>query len=263
MSVKNENSRLISRKIDKAIYEYQLIEPNDRILLAVSGGKDSLTMSYFLGKKQKGFPIPFEAQALYIESDFEGCDASPQMETLLDQWGIPFKRLYVEISGRLKPNEKLNCFWCSTQRRLELMNYATANGFNKIALGHHLDDIIETAFMNMAFKSQLSTMLPKMRYDKYPQTIIRPLARVEVREIVKFASDWGFLEKAVTCPYGKNSKRLHIRSMIDFLAKNEGEHIHENLYNALGNVNFDYLPRRLSDTIQREKNHQNLTKKID
>lgn len=247
MSVKNENSRLISRKMDKAIYEYQLIEPNDRILLAVSGGKDSLTMAYFLGKKQRGFPIPFEAEALYIESDFDGCGASSQMESLLTEWKIPFRRLKVDISARLKPGEKLNCFWCSTQRRLELMNYASINGFNKIALGHHLDDIIETAFMNMALKSQLSTMLPKMKYDKYPQTIIRPLARVEVREIVKFASDVGFLEVSATCPYGKSSKRLSVRAMIDLLAKSEGEHVRENIYNALGNIQTDYLPHRLSE----------------
>lgn len=240
--VKNETSRLISRKIDKAIFEYNLIEPNDRVLLAVSGGKDSLTMSYFLGRKSKGFPIPFSVTAIYIESDFDGCGASSQMEELLHSWDVELVRHKVDIYNRLKEGESLNCYWCSTQRRLELMNYAKKNGYTKIALGHHLDDIIETTLMNMALKSQISTMLPKMHYKKFDQIIIRPLARVSVKEIIKFAKDCEFLESSTSCQYGKKSKRLTMREAVEYIAQKEGEHIRENLFNSLSNIDFDYLP---------------------
>lgn len=245
--VKNENSKLISKKIDKAIYEYKLIEPGDKVLLAISGGKDSLTMAYFLGRKAKGFPIPFEVQGLYIRSDFDGCAASPQMFKLLEEWDVKLDVLDVGIVERLKEGQTLNCYWCSTQRRIELMNYASQNGFNKIALGHHLDDIIETTLMNMALKSQISTMLPKMQYKKFNQTIIRPLARVSVNEISKFANDSGFLAQASSCPYGKNSKRLNVRAAISMLAKTEGEHIRTNLYESLSNIDFEYLPSSICE----------------
>ncbi len=242
MSAKN---RLISRKIDKAIFEFNLIEPGDKILIAVSGGKDSLTLAYFLGKKQNGFPIPFTAEAIYIQSDFDGCAASPQMETLLSQWEIPFHVVDVPVVARLKPGKSLNCYWCSTQRRMELLRYANEHGFNKIALGHHLDDIIETFFMNLFYKSEMSTMMPLMLYDKYPQSVIRPLARVQESEIIKFARNFGFLEQASTCPYGTTSKRLDIKKLISTLPEEEGSKIRENIFNAMGNVNLKYLPHRI------------------
>lgn len=241
--VKNETSRLISRKIDKAIFEFELIAPGDKVLLAVSGGKDSLTMAYFLGRKAKGYPIPFSVTAINIKSDFDGCGASPQMEFLLKEWGVELVTHKVDILNRLKEGESLNCYWCSTQRRLELMNFAKTHGFTKIALGHHLDDIIETTLMNMSLKSQISTMLPKMHYKKFDQTIIRPLARVSVNEIIKFARDCEFLDAAASCEYGKKSKRLTIRQAIDYIAQKEGEHIRENLFNSLSNIDFEYLPK--------------------
>lgn len=239
-----EKRKLLSRKIDKAIFEYNLIEPGDKILLAVSGGKDSLTMAYHIGKKQGGFPIPYEAEAIYIRSDFAGCGASLEMGKLMKEWNLPFTIIDVPIVQRLKPGKKLNCYWCSTQRRVELLRYANENGFNKIALGHHMDDIIETFFMNLFYKAEMSTMLPFMKYDKYPQTIIRPLARVSEGEIIQFAQDFGYLEGAATCPYGTKSKRLDVKRMIDALSKSEGDKIRENIFNGMNNVNYDYLPRR-------------------
>ena len=83
------------------------------------------------------------------------------------------------VIGRLKPGRSMNCYWCSMQRRTELIRYAMAEGFNKIALGHHLDDIVETLMMNMLYKGQISGMLPILRYEKYPVSIIRPLALCE------------------------------------------------------------------------------------
>lgn len=241
-----DNRKMISRKIDKAIFEFNLIEPGDRILLAVSGGKDSLTMAYFLGKKQKGFPVPYEAEAIYVRSDFDGCGASPDMGRLLGEWGIKLNVVDVPVVGRLKPGKKLNCYWCSTQRRMELLKFAQKKGFNKIALGHHMDDIIETYFMNMVYKSELSTMLPAMKYDKYPQTVIRPLARVQENEVIRFANDVGYAASAAVCPFGTTSKRLDMRRVIDSIAEVEGNRVRDNIFNAMNNINEKYLPRRVN-----------------
>ena len=190
--------KLISRKIDKAIFENRMIEENDKILLAVSGGKDSLTMAYFLGKKQHKFRYPFTAEAVHIRTDFEGCFRHPKMDDFFNEWNIKIHYIDVPILERLKPGRKMNCYWCATQRRKELMEFARNNGFTKIALGHHLDDILETFFMNMILKGEMSTMLPILKYDHYDNTVIRPLARVQEHEIIGFAEEMGIREIAAS-----------------------------------------------------------------
>jgi tRNA 2-thiocytidine biosynthesis protein TtcA len=108
----------------------------------------------------------------------------------------------------------MNCYWCSTQRRTELLRYAADHGFNKIALGHHLDDIIETFFMNMTDKGTLLAMPMLLRYRKYPVSLIRPLGYVEEQQIIACAEEKEILKAACTCPFGVNSKRRDIRKRI-------------------------------------------------
>jgi tRNA 2-thiocytidine biosynthesis protein TtcA len=108
----------------------------------------------------------------------------------------------------------MNCYWCSTQRRTELLKYAVAYRFNKIALGHHLDDIIETFFMNMLSKGELSTIQMKLDYRKYPVSLIRPLGYAEESQIIACALEKDILKAACTCPYGIASKRRDVRKKI-------------------------------------------------
>jgi tRNA 2-thiocytidine biosynthesis protein TtcA len=108
------------------------------------------------------------------------------------------------------------------QRRTELLRYAAANKFNKIALGHHLDDIIETFFMNLCGKGVLEKMPPLLQYDKYPVSLIRPLALLEERQIIAAADECGILKNACTCPFGAASKRKEMRSRIASFTGNSG-----------------------------------------
>ena len=243
----SSSNKTLTRKIDKAIFKFKLIEPGDKILIAVSGGKDSLALAYFLGHKQKSFPIPFELGAVHIENDFEGCGKNPAMAQLMEEWGIPFEIKTVPVLDRLKPGKTMNCYWCSTQRRMELIRYAGEHGYNKIALGHHMDDMLETFFMNMIYKSELSTMLPKLKYDKYPYTVIRPLAYVKEAEIIEFAEKIGILDAAGSCIYGTTSHRLDVRRIIDEMAAQEGNHVKDNIFEALNNPVHRYMPYSLLD----------------
>ena len=245
----SKSDKTLARKIDKAILKFELIEPDDRILIAVSGGKDSMVLSYFLGHKQKSFPIPFELGAVHIENDFEGCGKNPAMAELMDKWNIPFEILKIPVMGRLKPGKTMNCYWCSTQRRMELIRYAGEKGYNKIALGHHMDDMLETFFMNMIYKSELSTMLPKLKYDRYPYTVIRPLAYVKESEIIDFADKIGLLDAAGTCSFGTTSQRLDVRRIIDEMALQEGAHIKDNIFEAMNNPVHRYMPYTLLEEI--------------
>ena len=108
----------------------------------------------------------------------------------------------------------MNCYWCSTQRRTELLKFAMENGFTKIALGHHLDDIIETFFMNMTAKGVLQAMPMLLAYKKYPVSLIRPLGYLEERQIIACAEEKSILKAACSCPYGLASRRGDVRKRI-------------------------------------------------
>jgi tRNA 2-thiocytidine biosynthesis protein TtcA len=206
----------------KAVSERKLIEEGDRVLIAASGGKDSTVMAWALSKIAPALKISYGLKALHISSDFCSCCKSLELSERLQEWGIPFTDLSVPIIGRLKEGRKMNCYWCSTQRRTELIKYAMENGFNKIALGHHLDDIIETFFMNMMNKGVLSAMPIFLAYRKYPLTLIRPLAYLEERQIISCAEELGVLKAACTCPYGVNSGRRLVRERVAAFTLNSG-----------------------------------------
>jgi tRNA 2-thiocytidine biosynthesis protein TtcA len=134
----------------------------------------------------------------------------------------------------------MNCYWCSTQRRTELIKYAVENGFNKIALGHHLDDIIETFFMNLCAKGELLTMPISLKYRKFPVSLIRPLAYLEERQIIDCAGEQNILKAACTCPYGINSNRRDMRQRIAELTGGSGA-VKRRILKALGSGERDFL----------------------
>ncbi len=212
-----------------------MIEDGDRILVAVSGGKDSMTLVHHLNKKAGSrFHINFDIHAVHVKTDFDNSADKSGFEQFLKDREIPYTIIDVPVLGRLKPHKKMNCYWCSSQRRMELMKFASEQGYNKIALGHHMDDILETFFMNMSYKGELSTMLPVLKYDNYPQTIIRPLALVKESEIINYADKSGLSKITCTCNFDTQSKRKDMRAVINFMAE-EDESIRDNIYKALGN----------------------------
>ncbi|MDR2864168.1 MAG: tRNA 2-thiocytidine biosynthesis TtcA family protein [Spirochaetaceae bacterium] len=212
---RKNNATIITQKlVTKAVLEHHLINEGDRILIAVSGGKDSTVLAMALAAVRKAVKQNYFLSALHISSDFCSCCKKIELAKALERWDIPFEDIFVPVIGRLKAGEKMNCYWCSTQRRTELIAYALSHNFNKVALGHHLDDIIETFFMNITAAGKLSGMPVLLPYRKYPLSLIRPLAYLEERQIISCAEENGLLKSACTCPYGKNSKRGDIRKKI-------------------------------------------------
>ncbi|MDR1837724.1 MAG: tRNA 2-thiocytidine biosynthesis TtcA family protein [Treponema sp.] len=234
---------IVRKLVVKAVMERSLICEGDRILIAVSGGKDSSVLAWALSSIRPALKINYSLAAVHISTDFCACCKKASLCGRLEEWGIPFTDLFVPVIGRLKEGKKMNCYWCSTQRRTEILKYAVENGFNKIALGHHLDDIIETFFMNLFSKGTLLTMPVFMKYRKYPVSLIRPLALIEEKQVIACAAEQNILKTACTCPYGQNSIRRDIRKRIAGLTdgKDAGE-IKRRILKALGGG--DYLSER-------------------
>jgi len=231
---------IVQKLTVKAVMERELIRDGDRILIAASGGKDSTVLAWALSAIRPALKIDYELAALHISTDFCACCKKSVLSQRLAEWGIPFNDLFVPIVGRLKEGEKMNCYWCSTQRRTELLGYAVENGFNKIALGHHLDDIIETFFMNLCNKGSMSTMPILLRYRKYPVSLIRPLAHLEERQIIECADSLDILSAVCTCPYGINSKRRDIRRRIADFTGSSGT-VKRRILSALASGDRDLL----------------------
>ena len=234
--------RRVSRKVDKAIFGYRLIEPGDRVLVAISGGKDSVTLAHQLGLRSRGYVIPFTVAAVHIRTEYADLEGVERLRELAAGIGLPFEQIEVSVTGRLKPGRRMNCYWCATQRRTELLRYAQANGFNRIALGHHMDDILETFLMNMMQKGELSTMLPALRYDRYPQWIIRPLAWVTERETEQYVAEIGYEAVRCRCGFDATSRRREVRRLLDLAVATGGEQARENMMKALHNIQLRYMP---------------------
>lgn len=226
--------------IDKAVYDYKLIENGDRILVGFSGGKDSAALTeYFAYRKRQGREN-FDFCALHVESGI-GSSVLPELRSLLRSWNTELVSLNADVLARLKPGKTMNCWWCSTQRRTELNNYAMEHGYNKIALGHHLDDILETLLMNALYKGELSTMPPRLKYDKYPVTIIRPLCFADEQTIIAHARRSGYKSITCTCDYQNNSARKEAHKKLEALTGSDTAQKRK-LFESLKNIKTAYLP---------------------
>ena len=234
----------IEKLIAKAIQDYGMLAEGDRILLGASGGKDSTTLAWALSRRRRWDAPRFELEALRIVSDVPGGGMPPlaaeRLAAMYAAWGIPYRTLEVPIVGRLKSGERMSCYWCSTQRRTELIRCAMECGFNKIALGHHLDDVLATLLMNMTKKGEMATMPPRLKYDKYPLEVIRPLALVEEESIRGFAREQGWLATTCSCAFGADGERKEYQRRLEALCggREEGK---RNLFRSMSNIKTGYL----------------------
>ena len=228
----------ISKRIGKAIADYNLIEDRDRILVAVSGGKDSMTLLKLLCERKKWAPIKFELIAMHVETDF-ACDRGlkNKLKNIFDNIGVKYHFQKIKI---LKEDKKASCFWCSWNRRKALFLAADRLRCNKIALGHHKDDIIETLLLNIFYHGEFAAMNPRQELFGGKIIIIRPLCYVEEENTRRFAKESRFPSQACRCPNSDASKRRKMKNIIKDLEKG-CSFVKTNIFRSVSRVKKDYI----------------------
>ena len=229
----------ISNRIGRAIADYDLIENNDKILVAVSGGKDSLSLLKLLNERRKWAPVEYKLFAAHIETDFRcaGCVHTQKLKDLFEESGIPYRFEKVRIRGNKK---NVSCFWCSWNRRKALFMLAERLGCTKIAFGHHQDDINETLLLNMFYHGEFSAMNPRQELFGGKIVIIRPLCYVGEDTLKKFAKESGFPSQLCRCPNSRVSKRRMFKDFINDVEK-DCSYVKLNIFKSIGRVNEEYI----------------------
>ena len=234
----------VEEKVKRAIFDYGLIQTGDRVLIGLSGGKDSLALVELLGRRSKIFNPRFEVVVAHVimrnipyHSDLD------YLRQQVEAQGLPF---IVEETA-FDPStdrRKSPCFLCSWMRRKALFEIAKREGCGKLALGHHQDDILETLLMNMIHQGACGTVPPRLRMDKFAMEIIRPLCLVTEQELRRVAAARGYRQQLKRCPYETASNRAEMKGLLARMEAISPDARHS-LWSSMTHVQTDYLPHKL------------------
>lgn len=231
----------IHKRAAKFLYKQKLLKKDDRILIGLSGGKDSLVMLEVLAECKRHLPFSIELIAAHIKADSIGYQIDlDYLDKICNQCQI--RMLIREIDIILTRNSKKSpCFVCSWHRRKELFRLSKELKCNKIALGHHMDDALETLFLNMIYHGSVSSLPEKLTMFNQRIELIRPLLHFSRDELSRFALLRGFKSEEKTCKYANESQRTKIKDLLQDISRlNDNSRI--NLFRAMSNIYNEYLP---------------------
>lgn len=215
----------------KAFATYHLLEDNDYVLVGLSGGKDSLCLLEMLAKRARIDHPHYRVDAIHVRMEnIEYETDTAYLQQFCDTLGVPLHVITTSFDSQ--PKQKPACFLCSWNRRKQLFNLAQKLGCNKIALGHHQDDLLHTALMNLLYQGRFGTMPALLQMRKMPLSIIRPLCMVKESDIKRYAELRGYEEQRKRCPYENDTQRNAIRQLFQQAEQMNAE-VRYSLWNAL------------------------------
>lgn len=241
----NKLAKRLRRQVGQAIQDYAMIREGDRVMVCLSGGKDSYAMLDVLLKLRDSAPVSFELVAVNLDQKQPGFPAEV-LPRYLRERGVPFQIIEQDtysVVKRVIPEGRTMCSLCSRLRRGALYRHAEEQGFTKIALGHHRDDIVATFFLNLFFNAKLKGMPPKLRSDDGRHIVIRPLAYVRESDLVAYAAQQAFpIIPCTLCGSQETLQRKQVRRLMDDWERQHPGRI-EHIAAALRNVS----PSQLAD----------------
>ena len=242
----NKLQKKLRREVGRAIADFNMIGEGDKVMVCLSGGKDSYTMLEILRNLQHSAPVNFELVAVNLDQKQPGFPEHVLPE-YLEKEGVAYHILEKDTYSIVKekvPEGKTTCGLCSRLRRGSLYGFAEEIGANKIALGHHRDDIIETLFLNMFYGGKMKAMPPKLRSDDNRNIVIRPLAYCREKDIIEFSNFKEFpIIPCNLCGSQENLQRQVIKEMLNKWDRDQPGRI-ENIFAAIQNI----APSQLADT---------------
>ncbi|WP_314010240.1 ATP-binding protein [Pseudostreptobacillus hongkongensis] len=227
----------------KALKDFKLVEENDKIAVAISGGKDSLLLAKLFQELKRASKINFEVIFIAMNPGFNQRNLD-SLKFNLNHLNIPceiYDNNIFDVADKIAKDYP--CFLCAKMRRGSLYTKATELGCNKLALGHHLDDVIETTLMSMMYMSKFETMLPKLKSDNFNIELIRPLYYIEEKDIIKFTKNNGLNPMNCGCTVvaeKTSTKRREVKELIDNIYKNDPD-IKKRLLASTLNVNIEKI----------------------
>ncbi|MCK5858568.1 MAG: tRNA 2-thiocytidine(32) synthetase TtcA [Abyssibacter sp.] len=241
----DKRAKRLRRQVGQAIEDFNMIEAGDRVMVALSGGKDSYAMLDILRSLQAAAPVDFELFAVNLDQKQPGFPEHV-LPDYLRKLGMPFEILEQDtysVVTRVIPEGKTYCSLCSRLRRGALYTYAAEQGFTKIALGHHMDDMVETLFLNLFHGGRMASMPPKLKSDKGDHVVIRPLAYCRESDLAAFAQDKAFpIIPCNLCGTQDNLQRVAIKQMLQQWDRLSPGRV-ETIFKAMGNL----APSQLAD----------------
>ncbi len=242
----NKQQKRLRREVGRAIGDYKMIEDGDRVMVCLSGGKDSFAMLDILLNLLKTAPVQFELVAVNLDQKQPGFPEHV-LPDYLNSIGVPYHIIEKDtysVVKRVIPEGKTTCGLCSRLRRGTLYGYAEEHGINKIALGHHRDDILETFFLNIFYTGKLKAMPPKLLSDDKKNIVIRPMAYCREKDIARFAEYKNFpIIPCNLCGSQENLQRQAMKTMLNQW-DNQFPGRLESIFTSLKNV----APSQLADT---------------
>jgi len=231
--------------LGKAIADYNMIQKGDRVMVCLSGGKDSFTLLHLLHQLRKRSRNRFEVFSYTLDQKQPGWDDGA-LRDWLEQRGYPYeiaaKNTYAIVTEKI-PEGNTYCSLCARLRRGTIYEYASRHGYTKIALGHHRDDLIQSLLMSILYNGEVRSMPPKLLTDDKRNIVIRPLAYCQEKDIAAYAELQGFpIIPCNLCGSQENLSRKRVKRMIEDLAA-ENPKIPSNMLHALGNI----LPSQMMD----------------